>query len=163
MKIKLIIALGIAVLSSASAHAINEKYRKQLERSGCTQVSEMQGCDITKTKAENAKSGFVNEAPSHDAKVKGTPYHATGKIPCAMGDEKMESAQCEFGVIRGKLGNAEVHITPPGGFERILIFSGEKVSAQESKVKATKSGDDWLIEVNDYEHYKIPSAVISGG
>jgi len=34
------------------------KIQQQLERSGCTQVSEMQGCDINKTKAENAKAGF---------------------------------------------------------------------------------------------------------
>lgn len=33
-------------------------YAKKLERSGCTQVTELQGCDINKTKAENAKAGF---------------------------------------------------------------------------------------------------------
>lgn len=38
------------------AHAISEKYRQQLERSGCTQVTEGNGCDITKTKAENMKA-----------------------------------------------------------------------------------------------------------
>ncbi|WP_339463279.1 hypothetical protein [Pseudomonas sp. EA_105y_Pfl2_R69] len=48
-----------AVLASTSAHAINDKYRKQLERSGCTQVSELQGCDIHKTREENAKAGFA--------------------------------------------------------------------------------------------------------
>ncbi len=50
-------------MCTTSAHAINAKYAKQLERSGCTQMSEQQGCDITKTKAENAKAGFVSEAP----------------------------------------------------------------------------------------------------
>jgi hypothetical protein len=62
MKKKLIIATGIALLASNSAHAINAKYRQQLERSGCTQVTEAQGCDITKTKAENAKAGFGAKA-----------------------------------------------------------------------------------------------------
>lgn len=57
------LALAILALSiQTSAYAISAKYREQLERSGCTQISEGQGCDITKTKAENAKAGFVNEA-----------------------------------------------------------------------------------------------------
>lgn len=57
MKIQLTF-LAAAMLVSASAHAIDAKYRQKLERSGCTQMSEMQGCDINKTKAENAKAGF---------------------------------------------------------------------------------------------------------
>jgi len=164
MNYKLLIAVGITALSSASAHAINAKYREQLQRSGCTQVSEAQGCDITKTKEENAKSGFINQASPEDAKVGDTPYHATGEIPCAMGDAALGSAQCAFGVIRGGSGNAEVHVTPPGGFKRTLSFKGGKVfSDSGSTVKASKRGDNWIIQVNDYEHYQIPEAVISGG
>lgn len=53
-------ALAILLLAQSPAHAINDKYRKQLEKSGCTQMSELQGCDIHKTKAENAKAGFTN-------------------------------------------------------------------------------------------------------
>ena len=74
------------------------------------------------------------------------------------------SAQCDFGVIRGKPGNAEVHVTPPGGFKRVLTFIGAKVTSDaNAKVKASKSGDLWSVDVNDYEHYRIPEAVISGG
>jgi hypothetical protein len=51
-----------------------------------------------------------------------------------------------------------------GGLERALTFSGAKVSAPDgSPVKASKGGDTWIVEVNDYEHYRIPEAVISGG
>ncbi len=59
----------------------------------------------------------------------------------------------------------QVHLgTPPGGFERVLIFAGEKVrSDADAQVKTEKSGDLWVIEVNDYEHYRIPEAVITGG
>ena len=63
MKIKLILAATVLFVST-SAHAIDEKYRQKLERSGCTQVSEGQGCDINKTKAENAKAGFGTPAPA---------------------------------------------------------------------------------------------------
>lgn len=49
---------------SSSAQAIDQDYRKKLERSGCTQVTELQGCDINKTKEENAKAGFGDQPPT---------------------------------------------------------------------------------------------------
>jgi hypothetical protein len=64
-------ALAILMVTQSPAHAINDKYRQQLEQSGCTQVSELEGCDLHKTKAENAKAGFSNEAPAATAP---TPY-----------------------------------------------------------------------------------------
>lgn len=104
----------------------------------------------------------LGKARASDAKVKGTPYHATGPLPCSLGPGK--PMQCEFGVIRGKPGNAEVHITPPGGLKRVLTFMGDKVTTNPGeKIKAVKQGYDWSVEVNDYEHYTIPEAVISGG
>ncbi len=70
-----IFVFGVALLAASAAHAINANYAKQLERSGCTQMSELQGCDIKKTKAENAKAGFVKEAPaSAPAATSQTPY-----------------------------------------------------------------------------------------
>lgn len=81
-----------------------------------------------------------------------------------MGNAPAGSQQCDFGVIRGKPGNAEMHVTPSGGFKRVLIFTDGKVrSDADSKVKASKNGDMWTIEVNDYEHYKFPEALIDGG
>jgi hypothetical protein len=62
MKSSSILVGGAVLLLRTAASAINAKYAKQLERSGCTQVTEAQGCDITKTKAENAKAGFVTDA-----------------------------------------------------------------------------------------------------
>ena len=62
----------IGLIAATSAQAINARYASQLERSGCTQVSEQQGCDIRKTRSENARSGFVTETPG--ATVAGTPY-----------------------------------------------------------------------------------------
>ncbi|HDO1325072.1 TPA: hypothetical protein P2R04_002043 [Aeromonas veronii] len=56
--------ITLTLLGIAPAHAISAKYAEQLERSGCTQVTEAQGCDIHKTKAENAKAGFGAAAPA---------------------------------------------------------------------------------------------------
>ncbi|MEN3786141.1 hypothetical protein ABDZ30_08205 [Aeromonas veronii] len=56
--------ITLTLLGITPAHAISAKYAEQLERSGCTQVTEAQGCDIRKTKAENAKAGFGAAAPA---------------------------------------------------------------------------------------------------
>ncbi|MGB7803610.1 MAG: hypothetical protein WBL83_21180 [Buttiauxella sp.] len=48
-------------LLSMPAHAISEKYRQQLERSGCTQLTDGNGCDINKSKAENMRSTDATE------------------------------------------------------------------------------------------------------
>lgn len=48
--------LAVLVIASLPAHAINAHYREQLERSGCTQVTDGHGCDIHKTKAQNKKA-----------------------------------------------------------------------------------------------------------
>ncbi|TWD45707.1 hypothetical protein [Pseudomonas sp. SJZ131] len=78
-------ALVILIAAQAPAYAINDKYRKQLEQSGCTQVSEAQGCDIHKSKAENAKAGFSNPAvdattdPAADTAATPTPTPYAGQ------------------------------------------------------------------------------------
>jgi hypothetical protein len=113
--------------------------------------------------ASAAAASALGQAPASDAKVPGTRYHATGPLPCAMGNAPMGSTPCEFGVVRGKSGNAEVHIKPAGGLERVLSFRGQTVTSGSDKVKATKAGDLWTIEVNDYEHYQVSESVISGG
>jgi hypothetical protein len=106
----------------------------------------------------------LGQVPASDARVKGTPYHATGQVPCSMGTAAPGSARCVFGVIRGKPGNAEVHVTPPGGTTRVLTFIGGTVSSDAgARVMASRNGELWLVDVNDHEHYRIPDAVISGG
>jgi len=72
---KFIAVICTALLASTSVYAINAKYAQQLERSGCTQATELQGCDITKSKAENAKAGFTKETPpAPKAASSTTPY-----------------------------------------------------------------------------------------
>jgi hypothetical protein len=69
------IIAAASLLAATSAQAINASYAKQLERSGCTQTSELQGCDINKTKTENAKAGFGTGAQTAPgAAASKTPY-----------------------------------------------------------------------------------------
>lgn len=106
--------------------------------------------------------GIGGAAGTGDAKVAGTPFNATGNVPCTMGSEAPK--MCPFGVIRSGPGQAEVRITPPGGLERVLKFNGGQATAPGSQsIKAGKRGDEWTIEVNDFERYRIPDAVVNGG
>lgn len=45
----------------------------------------------------------------------------------------------------------------------MLTFKGNSVTSGNEKVKASKTDDGWTMEVNDYEHYRLRQAVISGG
>ena len=54
---KLLISIIFSTLASAPVWAISASYRAQLERSGCTQQSELDGtCNVHKSKAENLKA-----------------------------------------------------------------------------------------------------------
>ncbi len=114
----------------------------------------------------------VGIAGRADANVQGTPYHATGSVPCSVGTDPKGSAQCSFGVVRRAPGQADVHLAPPGydvtlhkDQLRILKFAGAKVTSADpkEKVASEKQGDDWSIDVNHFYYYVIPEAVINGG
>ena len=108
-----------------------------------------------------------------DAKVAGTPYHATGTAPCSVGPDPKGSAQCSFGVVRGAPGEARVHLAAVGHDvtlhtdkeETVLVFNGDTVTSADPKDKVTaeKRGDEWSVGINDFHFYVIPEAVISGG
>lgn len=68
MKTKLTLIALVCSFAVMPAHAINAHYRAQLERSGCTQVSDSDGtCDIHKTKAQNAKATSGSNTFTADA------------------------------------------------------------------------------------------------
>jgi hypothetical protein len=97
--------------------------------------------------------------------VKGTNYHAVGRIPCAL-DGQPEVKDCEFGVTRGTLGVATIFITVPNGFVRVLAFDNGKVAPQSAvtSFSFSRNDDNTIVKVNGAdENYTIPDAVINGG
>ncbi len=109
-------------------------------------------------------TGGSNGSVQGDALVPGTPYHATGKVRSSMGNEPKGSVMSDFGVIRSSSSKAEVHVTYPNAMKRVLIFNNGEWTAPEAKsIKFTRSSGEWIITVNDYEHYIIPDEVITGG
>lgn len=106
-------------------------------------------------------------APSNDAKVPGTDYHATGDISCSMGAGQ-PTGSCPFGVKREGNGTGMVTITKPDGRTRTIVFKKGKATgydmsqADTGKFKAEKQSDLSIIHIGQ-ERYEIPDSVIFGG
>lgn len=63
---KKLILMFLALSVAGSANAISSSYRIQLERSGCTQVTDSNGtCDIHKTKTENYMTTNKDKQPKY--------------------------------------------------------------------------------------------------
>ena len=62
MKFKIALLTLLCSVAITPAHAISAHYRAQLERSGCTQVTDGHGCDIHKTKEQNKNAISSQEA-----------------------------------------------------------------------------------------------------
>ncbi len=131
---------------------------------------------ITGQAASSTEKPASAPGSAGDAKVPGTPYHATGKVPCSFGTAAPTSmaheVQCSFGVIRHGGGKAEIHLADPGfdvtlhaGDLRVLRFADGTVTSANPKDEVTfqKRGDLWTVSVNGVQHYLVPEAAILGG
>lgn len=105
--------------------------------------------------------------PSHDAKVAGTDFHATGNVPCKMGMGQ-PTGSCAFGVKREGGGTAMVTITRSDGGQRVIFFEQGRATgydqsqADTGAFSASKESDLNIIRIGD-ERYEIPDAVVFGG
>ncbi|MFS3555705.1 hypothetical protein [Citrobacter braakii] len=135
---RVIICLSVAsVLFTSTTWAINKDYRHKLEQSGCTRVSEAQGCDINKSKDENAKAGFVNE--SSDTTTSATSPYA-GKW-LALSDSGVTVANISIDkndkvIVNGK----SVHATKSDG---VLQFKQGMVIYTIQGDRRVKGEDVW--------------------
>ncbi|MFY9993437.1 MAG: hypothetical protein WAK61_00380 [Leclercia sp.] len=75
MKTKLVTVFFCLSVAGA-AHAITPAYRAQLARSGCTQATDGNGCDIHKSKSEN--NAFKRASHGHQ-KTNPAEYEAAAK------------------------------------------------------------------------------------
>jgi hypothetical protein len=111
--------------------------------------------------------GAASEVRSTDAKVAGTPYHATGQIPCATAAGQ-PTGSCPFGVVRKGGGTGTVTVTKPDGRTRSIFFERGKATgydmsqADPGEFSASRQGDLNVIRIGS-ERYEIPDAVVSGG
>jgi hypothetical protein len=103
-------------------------------------------------------------APSHDALVPGTRYHATGEISCVTTPGGKPGA-CKAGVIRKGGGNATIEMETPDGGQRTIFFTGGKATGSnaDASMSATRTDDITTIRIGAAEMYVIPDAFVFGG
>ena len=102
---------------------------------------------------------------ARDAKVAGTAYHATAKVPCAL-PYQPDVKSCDAGVVRrGNDGTATFEAIGPMGVQRRILFVQGKTAAADTMdpVSATRQGDVTVVKVGDDERYEIPDALLAGG
>jgi len=146
-----------------------------LRNKGCKMEGSNRWCQVERRDDASVKGWIagkflreaaVNEgAPSSDALVPGTNYHAAGRIPCTL-DGQPDVKDCEFGVTRGQPGIATIFITVPNGFVRVISFDAGKASPQSevTSFEQQRQDDNTIVKVNGLdEAYVIPDAVINGG
>jgi hypothetical protein len=115
---------------------------------------------------ESSHSGAT--APSGDAKVPGTPFHATGEIPCAR-TAGQTTARCKFGVVRKGNGNAAVTVFWPDGGSRVITFengipaSFDRSQADgDARMIVNRNADLFMISIGD-QRFEIFDAIVNGG
>lgn len=102
---------------------------------------------------------------ARDAKVAGTAYHTTAKVPCTL-PYQPDVKSCDAGVIRrGNDGTATFEAIGSSGVQRRILFVQGKPLAADTMdpVTATRQGDVTVVEVSDNERYDIPDAFLNGG
>jgi len=116
---------------------------------------------------DDSGGGSHSHSTSHDAKVAGTDYHATARIPCSMGGGA-PTGSCDAGVKREGGGSAMVTVTKPDGRTRTIFFDRGRATgydmsqADPGKFSASKESDLNIIRIGP-ERYEIPDAMPFGG
>ena len=103
---------------------------------------------------------------SKDARLPGTPYHASAKIRCV---PAFETAQrdCDVFVIRRSFdGTATVDIPGSADKRSILFVKGKPAASNAQAMDAMTSereGDTTIVKFGSQERYEIPDALVTGG
>jgi hypothetical protein len=102
---------------------------------------------------------------AQDARVTGTPFHATASVPCqtpgaAAGDS------CKAGVIRrGRDATATVELRSASGLVRNLLFiKGQPVASDSAQeMRSSRQGDTVTVRIGSDERYDVPDVLLTGG
>lgn len=94
-----------------------------------------------------------------------TDFDATTLARCWM-LERGFSSDCAVGLYHG-VSTRTVYLRRPHRSSdppRILVFRDSEVSSvPAAKVEAEHAGDDWMVVIDEREHYVIPDALLTGG
>ena len=114
-----------------------------------------------------ASLGLHAAEPAVPADLGPLKYDASGTIPCSAKTASYDQA-CGFRVLRKADGAAEIWISNIAYNDevryRVLYFAhGEFTTRDDAKLDYSRDSDNWLLNADGNEFYKIPDAVIVGG
>jgi hypothetical protein len=136
MKKRWMFAASLGLLVHAPAYAIDAKYAAKLERSGCTQISELQGCDLNKTREENAKAGFGPGAAADAASESPLAgnWIAVGPSGATVAEIHIDGAETVW------VGGNQVKAARSGG---ALMFTQGVITYSLQVDRSSKGKDTW--------------------
>lgn len=107
---------------------------------------------------------LVATPAAQDALIPGTPYHASGSIPCSQALYPAVKACEAFVIRRGFDGTATLEVRFPGGGKRHLLFiKGKPVTSDlPAKLTSKRQGDHSLINLETQETFDVPDPLILG-
>ena len=107
-------------------------------------------------------------AASGDAKVAGTEFNATGKMPCAR-DAGQPLGQCDYGVVRNGDGSGQITVTWPDGGNRVIYFKNNRPESYDqseadgsAKLSVSANADLFSVTIGS-QRFEFPEAVMAGG
>ncbi|HDZ8838354.1 hypothetical protein [Aeromonas veronii] len=138
--------ITLTLIGITPAHAISAKYAEQLERSGCTQVTEAQGCDIHKTKAENAKAGFGAAAPAAEGGLNLSYEQKLERSGCT---QVSELNGCDINKTKAEnaaagVGNAPAAATSTSPYEGNWIATFPQTGATVANIRIDGKDQVWV-------------------
>ena len=116
-------------------------------------------------KARVTGEALVPLPRSEDAVIPGTPFHAKGRVRCAI-PYQPAVRECEAAVIRyAHDGTATVELRAPGGIvRRVLFVKGTPVAADATEPPtSTRNGDTTTVRIGSDECYELPDALLGSG
>lgn len=102
---------------------------------------------------------------AQDARIPGTPYHASTTLPCTLPYEP-DTKRCDAFVIRRSFdGTATVEVRGPKSYlRRVLFIKGKPVAADSTHpMTSSRQGDVTEVRFEQDERLEIPDALITGG
>jgi hypothetical protein len=103
---------------------------------------------------------------AQDARVPGTPYHASGTIRCRPAFEPA-LRDCEaFALRRSAGGTATIDVPSKTGQRSLLFVDGKPVASNglpADTLASERRGDVTIVKLGADERYEIPDALVSGG
>jgi hypothetical protein len=131
-------------------------------------VATVDGVTLVSVPATAVKSGDGDG--QGDAKVAGTEYNATAKIPCS-GYKGAAPGMCDAGVVRNTETGTSIDVTLPDGGKRTIFFNKDGgflsfSTAQADgtaglKISSSRKGDTTIATLGT-ERYEIPDVFVIG-